>query len=367
LPNKDSLPVGPMLFIFLVGLLSVWFALPQKPKPELTTLPTTFVSEESILPSSEPALGFLPLGQRYVALNQQGGFTQSLPRSEVLSSHSLGLMTNQGQGIQLHTLGSGVLSYSLDNPEGVYWNGQSLFQFQDFGFTLAALGLSNGETLWQRSFTSPITALSQGTDLLAVGELGGKIHLLGPDGQEEAIVTPTGSQESVIYNLALSAAGDKLISISGVCPKRFFYWERQGNELRAFYDRTLQDVGLSPSYLAFSKDETMALYQDRNDLVIYHIADDTLQVLPVEGEVHSVQIDPITQNFIVLQKTNEGGRIDFYTSGADLLSRSAFRGDLKGALWAKGRVLLSLGDRIQILSWDQGLNEKKKKNGGDDA
>jgi hypothetical protein len=350
-----------MLFMFLVGLLAVWFILPQKPETEMTNAPGSLSLNPVVSNAAGESIGYLPWGEVYAALDDQGRVIQSIPRESVLAGSSQGVLSTAGEQLLLHALGNAPLRYNLDSPSGAFWNGKSLYLFQDFGFSLSEIGVGAGDVLWKRSFTSPITALSQGRSLLAVGELGGKIHLIDNVGGEQAIVTPTGSRESVIYNLALSPEGDKLISISGVSPKRFIYWEKQGSELRAFYSRNLLDESPRPTFLAFDRDHSMALYQDKDELVIRHFEEKRLQILPVKGEVHSVRVDPITQNYIILQRFPQGGQLDYFSKDAELLSRSLFGGKLNDALWTDRKILLSLDQGVYALQWDYGKQEAEEK------
>lgn len=170
-------------------------------------------------------------------------------------------------------------SLSLRSPDGKetakigeagypFYSGERLFIMRPGQNSVAELG-PDGRVLWQRDFSSLITAFASSPDLAVFGLMDGSLVGVGRDGAERLSFSPGGSRVAGIYGCAVSPDGQLVAAISGLDKQRLVVLERRTSAYRVTYHRWLDSDFRRPVAMGFTDDGRFLAYERPDGFGVY--------------------------------------------------------------------------------------------------
>jgi len=123
--------------------------------------------------------------------------------------------------------------------------------------------------LWQRDFSSLITAFASSDGLALFGLMDGSLVGIGKDGSELLSFSPGGSRVAGIYGCAVSPDGQMVAAISGLDKQRIVVLERRTSAYRVTYHRWLDSDFRRPVAMGFTEDGRYLAYERPDGFSIY--------------------------------------------------------------------------------------------------
>jgi WD40 repeat protein len=182
--------------------------------------------------------------------------------------------------------------FSIKGVKYPYWAGGHLFGMDEDRLAVTAYGTS-GQSLWTKHFSNLVSAMDSNGVLTAVGTLDGRVQVFDSRGNSSGPFVPGGSRLPVIYNVALSPDGTRLLVLAGVDPKRFLILEKGGADFRPVFHKPLAENKPWPTWLGFVDAGSQSYHETESSLVLTS-ATNTSQVseLPFSGTLEAVHFLP---------------------------------------------------------------------------
>lgn len=161
-----------------------------------------------------------------------------------------------------------------------------------------------GAELWSRIRSSPLTCFSQAKDLLATGDTSGLVEIYDRTGRVVSSFRPGGSRYEVIYQIALSPSGQRVLVLSGLEPKRLVVLEKGLEDYKPIQHERVEDNRRFSTELRWL-DEEHFLFSDRDGkrLQVRRILSDWNILQEVEGEVvHAEILSPSSELLLAVHQ-----------------------------------------------------------------
>jgi hypothetical protein len=206
---------------------------------------------------------------------------------------------------------------------------------------------SLGNTKWEFTFPSMITALDCRNDLVLVGLLNGDIALLNSSGKSLLDWSAGGSRVSIIYGVALSPEGRKIALVSGLDPQRFILLEEKENGYRPVFHENLDfsfkrkvSIDFSTPYHLILEGESRGLYYSQ----------DTERLIPFElpGNYNESLICEEDGTIMFGTSGDRGGGLTVFSKEGDIIFQNFFK-DIPLTMDWNGSQLLLAGEKDALL------------------
>lgn len=240
----------------------------QAAAPSAPATPQTATPAGSDLASSRDLISFT-LGSSFGYFSPEGkvAFSASMP---------FGLAISDAGYVAYDQIPA---SLSLRSPQGLetakvveagypFYSGRRLFIMRPGQNSAAELG-NDGRVLWQRDFSSLITAFASSEDLALFGLMDGSLVGIGKDGSELLSFSPGGSRVAGIYGCAVSPDGQMVAAISGLDKQRIVVLERRTSAYRVTYHRWLDSDFRRPVAMGFTEDGRYLAYERPDGFGVY--------------------------------------------------------------------------------------------------
>jgi hypothetical protein len=146
-----------------------------------------------------------------------------------------------------------------------------LFALDENRLALTALGAA-GQTLWTKHFSSLISAVDANSEHTVVGTLDGKVQVFDLKGNSTGPFVPGGSRVPVIFNVAISRDGQRLLVLAGIDPKRFLLLEKGGGDFRPVFHKSLTENKPWPTWLGFLDEGQLSFHEVEEAVIINQIS-----------------------------------------------------------------------------------------------
>lgn len=140
--------------------------------------------------------------------------------------------------------------FALPGEKYPTWARGRLFTLDENRLGIKAFD-SEGRLLWNKQFSSLITALDTSANLTVIGTLDGRVQIFNARGESVGGFQPGGSRIPVVYNVAVAPHDGSILVLAGVEPKRFLVLERGGSEFRPVFHKPLKESRPWPTPLGF--------------------------------------------------------------------------------------------------------------------
>ncbi|MEI8094082.1 MAG: hypothetical protein WCG80_07720 [Spirochaetales bacterium] len=336
----------------LTVVLSVGFvilyslAFPRTLGHELFLVPDSVASlSEDLTSPLQPGGRFFELAGREGYWDSQGRLLRAQPqRPQSVSSGdrmawydaSLDSVTVEGT--------QGVL-FRIKGQKYPFWSGGQLYAMDENRLGLTAYDVQ-GQLLWTKQFSSLISAVDSAAGLTAVGTLDGRVQTFDAKGATPGPFVPGGSRVPVVYNVALSHDGKRMLVLAGVDPKRFLMLEKGGSDFRPIFHKPLSENKPWPTWLGFL-DDSLGYHEAEGAVAVSKVGDSSGEtILPFDGVLGDVHF--LTDRRLVLLMSGTGDR---HTVQVDSLEGQAV---LRLTFQAK-EVLFAPTAKQFLLGLDQSL------------
>lgn len=212
----------------------------------------------------------------------------------------------------------------------------------------------DGNRLWERRFSSLITAFGCNEECVALGFLNGEILLLDGERREIFRDIPTGSRIRIIYGLAVAPGEEYFAVIMGIDPQRLVIYRKDETGYRPYHSEELKGDSRRETFIQFTDEHTL-FYEQPSSLVQYDIPRKESRSFPTAGTPRKIIINE-QKRLLMFHHAGEGqGTFDIYTaSGMPLshfqLPQNAYVHFLKGSLF------FTVGDRVKKIDMRGGEN-----------
>jgi len=173
----------------------------------------------------------------------------------------------------------------LNSSDQIMVAGQLKLVLQEdyLGFKVVSL---DGKTNWTRVRSAPITSLSQNSQLLAVGDAAGLVEIYDNLGNIISTFRPGGSRYEVIYQVAVSPNGQRVLVLSGLEPKRLIVLEKGVDDYKPIQHERVEDQRRFSTELRWLNDEHFLFSDlDGQRLQLRKILSDWKILVDAKGEV----------------------------------------------------------------------------------
>lgn len=176
-----------------------------------------------------------------------------------------------------------------------------------------------GNIIWERRFSSIITAFDCNEEHVIVGFLNGEIMLLDRETKEVFRDIPTGSRIRVIYGLALAPGEEFFAVMMGIDPQRLVIYRRGETGYRPHYSEIPGGNYRRETFIQFL-DEKALFYEQPGRLVQHDISRKETSVFKISGVPRKVILYEKEQLIMINHAGDGGGGLDIYTTGGMPLS-----------------------------------------------
>ena len=170
------------------------------------------------------------------------------------------LMTRSPDGTFIGTIGESGYPFI---------RGDRLFLLSADGFALSEWTV-NGDLVWEKKFSSLITAVDAGPETAIVGLLAGGVHLLGKDGAEIFTSPAEGSRYPVALQVGISGGDRILAAVSGIGPQKLSVFEKTPKEYRLLESRELPSGYRRAVKGRFFSPDDFFVFEQPGGIAIYH-------------------------------------------------------------------------------------------------
>lgn len=223
-----------------------------------------------------------------------------------------------GKGSSVFSSPSGARLFSLPSPESPFFLGGRLFSIAADDAGISAWSES-GKKVWSRDLPSVLTALSAGSQELAVGCLDGNAEVIGPDGQALFSFKPGGSRVSIILGLAISPDGDRLAMVAGLEPQRFLLFERRHGSYKLKRHFDLASDFRRRVALSFSTDGRMLFLEQAGRLDVIRADGGAPASLPLPGQILALHPGTSKGLHLVYCRSGSDGKAMVFSSSGKLV------------------------------------------------
>lgn len=250
---------------------------------------------------------------------------------------------------------SGYVSYSENNsnatvfsPDGKelctlkqsgfpYLSKNKIFIFQPGGTSFLMCD-NEGNTKWNYSGISPISAFNTSENAVAAGFADGTICEFDLDGKLINKFAPTGSNYQGIYGIAVSNDGKLIAAISGMDRQRFLVFSIEGRNSKIIYHSYIDDEIPLQEVVYFSNDNKNVLYNHGRHISIFDIPSKKEVDIYING--HVLKIIENEKNFFVLSKNKDIFSVHIIEKFATLTGSFSFK--------AKHAFIETLDDNLYV-------------------
>lgn len=320
-PRGKKIRIFGFLIILLLYLAFYGFIIDK----ESVYIPAWTVDRDSI------ATG-VPDGVRVIPFQNNGIFGYLSPRGELLyRGRTL-------YGTTLSTLG--FINYSrlsetlvIRNPAGDITESLDILGYPVFlsdrllVFSPDRTRMSEfdiqGNHIWSRSFSAPVTALDVSDEYLLAGLLNGSLSLLSKKGEPLYSVVPGGSRIEVIYGCAVTEDAGSLAVLSGLDPQKLLLIENKNDSYRieeiADFDTPIR----RPVFMEFSPSGDFLVMALEERTLVYSAEDALLRDISTDAALEGLRLGAPGEVSAFFFRSAEGSSllrlIDLETSFEDTL------------------------------------------------
>ncbi len=220
---------------------------------ELSSVPPVFpLNAEGCFFNNGEYVGYLSSAGKVEWYERFSGYISGTEK-EVIISDSANRKIKQLQT-------GGVIDYEWPSP--VFVSGNWKISPMESYLGLQILD-DKGTMLWSRTRSSPLTCFSQSADLLAAGDASGLVEIYDRQGKVVSSFRPGGSRYEVIYQVALSPSGRRVLVLSGLEPKRLVILEKGLEDYKPIQHERVEDNRRFSTELRWL-DEEHYLFSDRD-------------------------------------------------------------------------------------------------------
>jgi hypothetical protein len=331
-----------VVFVFLYSL-----AFPRTLGKELFFVAGTAVPlSDDLNQPLKPGGSFFRLGEHQGYWSEDGTLLQSLPLKPQMVTDGQRFAWYDSVGEQIVVEGIKGVLFQVKDQKYPYWSGGRLFALDENRLALTALGAA-GQTLWTKHFSSLISAVDANSEHTVVGTLDGKVQVFDLKGNSAGPFVPGGSRVPVIFNVAISRDGQRLLVLAGIDPKRFLLLEKGGGDFRPVFHKSLTENKPWPTWLGFLDEGQLSFHEVEEAVIINQISNGAQEsLLPFKGHLEDLHF--LSAKKLILLLTNDKDKQSLVVDSLE------GRPVLKVTFLAREVLLRTSGDTF-LLGVDQSL------------
>ncbi len=142
-----------------------------------------------------------------------------------------------------------------------------------------------GQPLWTREHTAPITAFQSTAGGTVIGYADGLLTCLAPDGAERLSFYPGGSDQQVILGAAISEDGTEVVCVSGLEKQRVLLIKISRGQFKVVFHHYLEGDLRRQAYVNFSKSGRFAFFECASGLGVIDCERKEVSVIPFSGRL----------------------------------------------------------------------------------
>ncbi|HHU35917.1 MAG TPA: hypothetical protein GXZ47_01675 [Treponema sp.] len=328
-----AVPIGPDFYFEPSWILT----LPDE------SLPHDEQTEPQIFPeNAEPFV----LGDTFGFFSPNGTvlYTQKTEDRIAISKHGWATYPYDAHKTTLHFTDT-TPEYTLCEPGYVHLDDGHIYLFHPGGNRVSR-HLPNGDRLWIREHTAPITAFNCSAAGTVIGYADGNLTAIAPDGSELFTFWPGGSDQQIILGVSISEDGSHIACISGINQQRFIVASRMSNQYRILYHTYLKGNLRRQAYINFEKSGRYAFFETHNGLGIFDSKTKESRIIPLSGRVLSTGDYPGDSLFVVLTQNGEDYTLSAIEQPDHLVATANFSGKNAFLVQRSNVVYLGINDHI---------------------
>jgi len=319
--KRHGLEIAGLVFLFLV----YFFGFAQALNLELVLNPTwvTTISEQNeFLPNTSKSTPIpFALGSYYGYFATDGKLlnAKQIDSGIAISDDAFVSYPKTPDSLSILSPSNSLLG-SVPTRAYPYFDKGRLFFIQEDKSGVFETTLS-GQKIFQKDFSSIITAFNTNTTVSAVGLLEGKLEILDEKGAVISTFSPGGSRLPVILGTAVSPNSNFVAAISGVDPERLLVLSKRKTGYQVLFHELLPSNFRRPVQLAFSSDSAYLFYEQENTICILDLEKRTTQRFVYSGNLKTLSVNKENDLIFILSGNSNTANISaFKAPGAKLLA-----------------------------------------------
>jgi len=186
---------------------------------------------------------------------------------------------------------------------------------------------AEGDTLFSSRFTSLITSLGCGEDLVGLGLLNGEARLFNFRGESIEVLKPGGSRIEAVYGLAVSGKGNFVALTHGIDPQVITLYRSQSGTFRRVKSFTLREALRSQVVMGFSRDELLLFSESLGGFELIRTFEPyTRRGLSVDGSLVDYLFSDDGKQLFVLTRMENTSLLHSFSPEGSLIVREEFQG-----------------------------------------
>lgn len=202
-----------------------------------------------------------------------------------------------------------------------FFDEDRIFVFLPGGNSFASVN-SDGSPKWSYSGTVPITAFDSSPNGCVAGFADGSVHSFLPDGKQDYVFSPGGSDYPIIMGAAISPSGEYIATISGRNRQRFVLAQKDGGQAKIVVHFFLNSDDPYQKTIRFSKDGSRVYYCTTGMVGAVSLDGKKHGTIPIDG--HALSIQEIDDGIFVLSKNNSTYTVTFIENFATFAGSFSF-------------------------------------------
>jgi len=319
---------------FLIVVIYVLFS-SQPLKKELQLLPEWTVNlEDSYLAHRDADSHFVQNEREVLLPFLQGQYLGAVyPSGEIafIEAYAQRASLSKKYWIPYEMNAKKTLVHSMDGGESFQIKEEGFpFAIDSFLFTFFPGGNSfgsydaEGQLLWTASQWSPISAFSVSQDAIAVGYIDGNLRLFSADGDLLFSSYPAGSKYEIIYGAVLSSDTQLLASICGLEKQRFVLYTVDGENTKIIHHEYIDGEKTRARFMQFNADMSKVFYDVDQGLAAFDIKTKTTNLVPLTGNICSMQNLSFENIIAVLSKKNNSWYLSLLDAYDEIIASFSF-------------------------------------------
>lgn len=279
--------------------------------------------QQTATQSENEDLIYFKLGQSMGYFTKDGKITSftSFPFRSSISQYYYAAYPADASNVKFYTP-DGTEAGTISVAGFPFFDEDRIFVFLPGGNSFASLN-SDGSLKWTYRSAIPITAFDSSENGCVVGFVDGSVHSFLPDGTQDYLFFPGGSDYPVIMGAAISPDGEHIATISGRKRQRFVLAKKDGGQAKIVMHFFIDNDDAYQKLVRFSRDGNAIFYCTSGTFGVISLDGKTHGKIQISG--HALSIHEIDDGIFILSKSDDTYTVTFVEKFATFAGNFSFK------------------------------------------